>query len=304
MTQELNSSNVFVLYHANCTDGTGAKYAAWKKYGDDGANYIAVNYGQEPPEALNQDSEVYIVDFSYPRNVLEALQKRCKSVVVLDHHKTAEEALRGLKGCHLDMSKSGAVLAWEYFHPGTKVPAILDYVQDRDLWQWKYPMTKEVLMGLSLEEKDMAAWEDALTPAGITRFYDAGEVLVKRNDIQLKSKINHVARANFSIDGSYVEVGVVNSTELPSELGNNICVDEDLKVDFAIVYSITKYAEVLLSLRSVGDFDVSNIAKALGGGGHKNASGAKIPLSMLPSLLCGNVGVHFDGEDNTWKVDE
>ena len=31
-----------------------------------------------------------------------------------------------------------------------------------------------------------------------------------------------------------------------------------------------------MSLRSIGDFDVSEVAKRLGGGGHKNAAGYRI----------------------------
>jgi len=33
-------------------------------------------------------------------------------VVVLDHHQTAQKALEGLNFAHFDMTKSGAVLAW------------------------------------------------------------------------------------------------------------------------------------------------------------------------------------------------
>lgn len=35
------------------------------------------------------------------------------------------------------------------------------------------------------------------------------------------------------------------------------------------------------SLRSNGDYDVSAIAKAFGGGGHKNAAGFEVPIATL-----------------------
>jgi nanoRNase/pAp phosphatase (c-di-AMP/oligoRNAs hydrolase) len=35
------------------------------------------------------------------------------------------------------------------------------------------------------------------------------------------------------------------------------------------------------SLRSNGDYDVSAIAKAFGGGGHRNAAGFQVPVETL-----------------------
>ena len=35
-----------VIYHAHCTDGFGAAFAAWMKLGDD-AEYVPMQYGQD-----------------------------------------------------------------------------------------------------------------------------------------------------------------------------------------------------------------------------------------------------------------
>ncbi len=45
---------------------------------------------------------------------------------------------------------------------------------------------------------------------------------------------------------------------------------------FAAVYVETS-TDIIWSLRSRGDFDVSEIAKKFGGGGHKNAAGFTVP---------------------------
>jgi oligoribonuclease NrnB/cAMP/cGMP phosphodiesterase (DHH superfamily) len=275
------ANNIFVLYHANCFDGTGAKYAAWVKF-EDTANYIAVNYGQEPPKELDADSEVYILDFSYPRNVLEALQERCRSVVVLDHHKTAKEALEGLKGCYFDMNRSGAVMAWEYFHPGVPLPKLLKHIQDRDLWNWDYDETKAITTALPLIGNAMGVWKNYIeSDDAMRKLTDDGKVILARDELSLASKLKHVKVISFL---GY-KVGVVNSTELISEIGNTIYDDVDLDVDFAMVYSITKENEVLASFRSKGHMDVAEIAAKFGGGGHKNASGAKLRLGQLVRIL-------------------
>src|SRR4051812_24188799 len=115
--------NTAVLYHGGCADGFGAAYAAWKKFGADAA-YTAAHYGAHLPDLENYN-HIYVLDFSYPRDVLEAWRQDGKAVQVIDHHRTAQEALAGLDYAIFDMDKSGAVLAWEFFHPAEAVPQLL-----------------------------------------------------------------------------------------------------------------------------------------------------------------------------------
>ncbi|MCI0558537.1 MAG: hypothetical protein MN733_08585, partial [Nitrososphaera sp.] len=151
----------YVLYHGNCPDGFTAAWAAWKSLGDS-AKYIPVSYGRDLPE-IEEDRAfppiVYIVDFSYSRDVLIALNE--KAVVrVLDHHKTAEADLAGLSFCTFDMTKSGAMLSWEYFRPGrTPVPRIVQYVQDQDLWRWALPNSKEISAWYMSYEYSFEKWD-------------------------------------------------------------------------------------------------------------------------------------------------
>ena len=72
-----------------------------------------------------------MVDFSYPRAVIERLAESTASFRVLDHHVTAQTALAGLPYAYFDMKKSGAVLAWEWAHP-EPAPWLLLYIQDKD----------------------------------------------------------------------------------------------------------------------------------------------------------------------------
>lgn len=277
-------TNIYVLYHAHCTDGTGSKFAAWKKFGT-AAKYIAVAYGKPMPE-MEPNSEVYIIDFSYPRDILEALHATHKSVVVLDHHKTAEEDLRGLPYCHFDMHRSGCVMAWNYFHPNIEVPALLQDIQDRDLWLFKRPNSKAIHAGLQLLEGSMADWDRATKGvAHYQKLVDDGNLLLKRQNAAVKSAVNHKTGV-ISLFGC--KCGIINSNDLSSEIGNGICASTVLNVDFALIYCITQYNEVLISLRSIGDFDVSAIAQKFGGGGHKNSSGANTTIDVLWKILKGN----------------
>lgn len=275
------SNKVYVLYHAHCTDGTGSKYAAWSKFGNN-ATYIAVNYGQPVPE-MEPKSRVYILDFSYPKDVLEALQGVHSSVVVLDHHKTAEEALRGVKDCHFDMHRSGCVMAWHYFHPEVAVPDLLLDIMDRDLWLFKRPNSKAIHEALGLLKGNMESWDTIVkSPELYKATIEVGNTLLQRQQMTVESYIKGKVKV---INFKGFKVGITNATDLSSEIGNAICLNGNQPVDFAIVYCITKDNEVLLSLRSLEEFDTTEIAKSLGGGGHKNASGAKVSLDTLVKIL-------------------
>src|SRR6218665_1659564 len=125
-----------ILYHGrNCPDGFGAALAAWLYYGDS-AQYLGLDHGEIhtvddlPPV---QGRAVYILDFSFAPAVLRAIDERAAKLVLLDHHKSAAEKLTGF-ACrcgvlHFDMRKSGARLAWEFFHPHQTLPALFRYVE-------------------------------------------------------------------------------------------------------------------------------------------------------------------------------
>lgn len=257
-----------VLYHKD-NDGFGAAYAAWTKLGDE-ATYIPVQYNEPVPEIPEGTTQLVIVDFSYDRATCEALAEKY-AVVVLDHHKTAQEALEGLDYAIFDMTRSGCRLAWEYFWPeDTEIPSILQYVEDYDLWKFELPDSKEVNLYLSSLPWDFETWQSIVeTPfADVVR---AGRAIKAFRDNQIKSAMKNVRRMWFEVDGNRYVVPVVNAAENISDLGNELCKAYP-DMPFSVSYC-DRLGRRSWSLRSIGDFDVSAIAKALGGGGHRNAAG-------------------------------
>jgi hypothetical protein len=264
---------VFVLYHANCPDGFAAAWAAWMSLGDS-ATYQPVSYGQPLPE-IPDSSEVYMVDFSYPRDVLEALAARCE-VTVIDHHKTAQTALDGLPYAHFDMSKSGAVLTWEHFHPSEPVPEMLLYIQDRDLWQWQLPRSKEINAAMwKGTPRTFSAWREIWqfwSPTLITakmRLIEAGEIIATYDALTVDGLCKHphwMRILNWTVPA-------VASPVLQSEIGHQL-LQLHPSAPFAVAYMTLDDGTFAYSLRSrADDFDVSVVAKEFGGGGHKAAAG-------------------------------
>lgn len=162
--------NALVLYHGHCPDGMTAAWTAWRKLGT-AADYVAVNYNEPPPDVRGR--RVYILDFCYPRAELEILTAAAAHVTVLDHHVSAMHKVfpetlgadvqkrehEDVK-CRIkfDLTKSGARLAWEFFHPGEPVPLLVQYVQARDLWTFDLPFSEEVSATISSYPHDFDLW--------------------------------------------------------------------------------------------------------------------------------------------------
>ena len=143
---------MYILYHGTCYDGFGAAWAVRQaiqfREGPPDV-YLPCVYGQPMPE-IPDGEDVAILDFSYPEETIRSLAKRSKTVTLLDHHKTAENDLRGLVACPepnmvvvFDMTHSGAYLTWKYYMT-EEVPQLLLYIEDRDLWKKVLPCHEEV----------------------------------------------------------------------------------------------------------------------------------------------------------------
>lgn len=259
-----------ILYHADCADGFGAAYAAWKVLGDK-ATYIPVQHGETPP-VLPSDSKVAIVDFSYKREVILKLADQVEELIILDHHTTAQDELSGLPFATFDMHKSGARMAWEFWHPQEEVPDMIAYIEDKDLWLWKLEQSKEFTIALHSYPMRFDIWE-GLTPEHLKL---EGVALLRLQEQIIESA---VGRVSFETLFGY-EVPVVNATEFRSEIANYLCTIYPESA-FAAAYYFDKNGEKNWSLRSVGEFDVAQLARQAGGGGHKNASGfTGTPASM------------------------
>ena len=147
------------IYHANCADGFGAAWVVRKALGPD-VEFHAAHYGDQAPDVSGKN--VIIVDFSYKYEALVALADKATSVLVIDHHKTAMDDLTDVpqaelhyeahkKNCSgklhalFDISHSGAGLAWEFFFPHHQRPALINHIEDRDLWRFKLEGTREIM---------------------------------------------------------------------------------------------------------------------------------------------------------------
>lgn len=279
----------YVVYHANCWDGFCAAWVARGALKDD-PEFIAAHYGHRPP-TIAPGCRVFILDFCFPRNVLldwwigpGAMSK----LVILDHHKTAAEALCGFddecraRGYELpqivfDMEKSGGRLAWEFFHGTAPSPWLVDYTEDRDLWRWRLERSREINAFLRSWPLDFGGWDQLNETTRNTLEWESmvnsGRAICRTEE---QIVLQHVRNARpLMMDGH--EILAVNATVLFSEIAGELAKGRP----FGACYFDRQDGKRQWSLRSrEGGVDVAEIAKKHGGGGHAQAAGFEQPMDF------------------------
>lgn len=270
------------FYHAGCPDGFGAAWAVWKRWGD-GGEYRPRGHDDllEPKEFAG--AQVVFVDIAPPNDLVRGLAEHVDQLTVLDHHVSARdryEAEPGVENAlaghghliHFDLDHSGAILAWQHFHPDETPPELLRYVEDVDLWRWKLPHSAQVNATLNSHRRSFEVWERlAATP--IEQLAAEGEGMVRAQRIDVERSL----QAAHPITLGEHRVEAVNAVFHRSSIGHELARRSCFGAPCGVVYRI-QGRRVDVSIYSTGDFDVSRIAIRYGGGGHRNASGFHVSL--------------------------
>ncbi len=265
--------DIVVVYHGKCPDGFGGAYAAWKKFGDM-ANYIPALHGAPAPNLTGK--EVYMIDFSYPLDVLLHIEKEAKRLVVLDHHMGAREAVESVKEHVFNNDHSGSGIAWNYFHPDTSLPRLLAYIEDNDLWRHSLPHGKEVAAYIGTMQFAFESFDTVVrkveTDEGFKQIIQKGSAFAE----YFEHTVSHLLEyAELVVLDEYT-VFAVNSPRLfRSELGHRLA---EKHAPFAIVWYVSE-GRWHFSLRGDGSVDVSEIARRRGGNGHHDAASFRLPLN-------------------------
>jgi oligoribonuclease NrnB/cAMP/cGMP phosphodiesterase (DHH superfamily) len=291
----MSNIRTICIYHGNCADGFTAAWAARMAL-PKGTIFHPGHYGEAPPDVTGAD--LVLVDFSYKRDVLLEMAATTRSVLILDHHKSAAADLAGfaaprtLFADHVheatyhdgndgpyiravfDMDRSGAQIAWDYFH-GAQRPTLVDYVGDRDLWRFKLRYSRQVSAYIFSHNYSFDRWDLLAEQLGHGDDWNnvvfAGDAILRKHDKDVAALIDVTLR--YMVIGGH-RVPVCN---LPYTMASDAAGTLAEGNPFAACYFDRADARVF-SLRSRGDFDVSAIAAAYGGGGHRNAAGFQRPI--------------------------
>ncbi len=263
--------NIVILYHADCDDGFGSAWSAWKKFGAK-ADYIAVQHQEPPPKGL-KNKEIYMIDFTYPLPIVKRLMKVNKRVTAIDHHKSAETETRATEQPLYALNHSGSTLAWKYFHPKKIIPKLLLYVEDSDLFKFRLRDTKEVRTYIRTLPFNFKIWNKIAADFNNTK---KRKIIIKTGTALLRYE-NKLVRDTAECNAEIVKffghkTYAINSPAFDSQLGEYLY---KKLPPMSIIWS-KRNGYIKVSLRSDGGVDVSKIAQKFGGGGHVGAAGFKL----------------------------
>lgn len=270
-----------VIYHRGCTDGFASAWLARKVWKN--ALFIAAMYGEDLKYLeLLKGKDILITDFSFPRPNLEYLHSISRSLLVLDHHQTAQKDLEGLPYCRFNNDKSGATLTLDWIKEnGYPVSSDLEllacYIEDRDLWKFNLPDSQIVSIAIRSYPQDFNVWDELFKDDKVPweKLKQEGSAIQKYRQQIIDI---HVERASYLTIGGYdVPVVECSNNDIISEVASKLAEYHPFAACYYFVGD-----KIVFSLRSIppDGIDVSEIARLYGGGGHKHASGFAIPAAF------------------------
>ncbi len=283
----MSTPTTLCLYHTNsgspCIDGLGAAWAVYMI--GEPVRFIPCIYGDPPPDVTGVD-QLFIVDFSYPPDVLKKLldDHPQMKVTLIDHHDTAlrlldfkHERLESL----IDTNHSGAGLAWTHLL-GYR-PDVIRHIEDYDLWRFALNGTREIVTAL------YAAFDPDDIFSCLVNAFGNLDTLVEQGTVLLRQRamIEKAIRANAvfrtlavptPVDAMY-DAAFVNC---PHEFASDVSVqllEDNPNIHLVVAWFHRGDGNIKCSFRSrKGGVNVAAIVEAYGaGGGHVSAAGAVFP---------------------------
>lgn len=286
---------VIGIYHKDCIDGTMAAAILLRKFPD--VELFSLKHGysnddfQKIVDSVEEGVIIYIVDFSLPLPNIEKLHaKQPHKIITIDHHIGVKEELEKIDRNNLDFTyifdnkKSGASLTWSYLFE-EKIPEIVRLVERGDL---NLDMQEEIVQHsgflliplMNKPEKMMQVLEIPIDEilrkggeVGDFAEYLMGHYLEKAEPITVLVDGNPIISYNVSF----------NIERLRSTIGARLVKKHNETI---LLYRIVGHA-VNYSFRSNDELNPSalSLAESLGGGGHRNASGARVTLKKFTEMI-------------------
>lgn len=294
-----------VLYHDPCNDGICAAAVVANRFGHDHTDYRPANYSK-PQEIIDlidecRNKHVLLVDYTFKPDVMAKVEQSAQSIVVIDHHVSAQTALQHYENhpsltldeiepllknnkvlCCFDMKECGSSLAHRVLFPDDDLPLMLDYIRTVDLhldannpdvdgfkyWSRSVPLTVD----------DWQRYVSENDPEELQSYIDTGKGIAAFARTRIGVLVKDMAWLRYN-GGEYPFV--ITDYAFASDACNTMV---DMGYDMAVAVYLTPFS-VGFSLRSRAPFDVSKIAASFGGGGHAQAAGFNIPIAEFGEFM-------------------
>lgn len=240
---------------------------------------IGINYGDEFPwDDIEKDEIIYMVDFSLqPFKYMIKLQKKCK-LIWIDHHKSAIEEydkanFEGKVPKIAGNQKSGigaCQLVWEYFDKG--LPTFIKLLAEYDVWDHSDSRTLPFQWGMrqfaDTSPDNQEFWKSLFDVEEVVRITEVGGIILKYQQVENEK---YIKACGFDLEFDGLKCIAVNKMLTNSMLFTSVWNPEEYDAMLTFGYRNGKWTICLYSDKE--DIDISGIAKARNGGGHKGAAG-------------------------------
>lgn len=298
--------HIAIFYHSPCMDGYAAMYATAKHFAslDPAPTFECIKGKYYEVETLEDVlaklpegcTEIWSVDFSLKRPIVEALLERGYSYHIYDHHKSALELAPLLDAGKIqgvfDLERSGATICWQELSPTNNepLPLLYTYIQDRDLWTKLYDDVDIIHNALQHKTSNLEAFEQLMLDTEQGTNIDS--LRAEGNLIEsMKKKMLKTVKSGVENKGAMIiELGGHLVPAVASIPGFTSDMAEPFRDECPFLAIFTTYADtVSISLRSGNDesIDLSELAASFGGGGHPKAAGLSLSLKdFLSRIVC------------------
>ncbi|MCR5118876.1 MAG: DHH family phosphoesterase [Lachnospiraceae bacterium] len=239
-----------------------------------------------PEQALENADEgktaVIVVDINRP-SITECpeLLKKCKTIIVLDHHRQGAEAIENATLSYIEPNASSAcemvAEILQYFGGGVKFKGVV---------------ADSLYSGIVLDTQNFTVKTGVRTfeaAAGLRR--NGADVTRVRKmfredpaDYKAKAETTRLAeiyKKEYAISSLKPE-GIKNPTVIAAQAANDLLGMKGVKASFVM----TEFqGKIYISARSIDEVNVQVIMEKLGGGGHMNVAGAQMENTTIEAAV-------------------
>lgn len=297
--------NKVKLITHNDLDGVACAIVALVKYPDADISFCSYDdvndVATETFKNHHQYSRIILSDISVNETVANMLDSIGSKVDLVDHHMSAEwlnEYEWAMVMPDDDGVKNAGVnllfdLLFDTDTYTDTLESFVEMVRRYDTWEWANVY----------KDNTPARLNSLLFTIGRDRFINSMMHKISMNysifsgldntildviESQKQAYIQNKLKDVISVKFFGYSTGMVSADSHISELGNEIAKNGyDIGMILSQSGNMVKY-----SLRSIGDIDVSWMAKKYGGGGHKNAAGFSLSIADAVAMMnLGNIGM-------------
>ena len=293
------------FYHNDADGKCAGFWVHHRAYLEPDIEFIEISYEKPfPMNTILPNEQIYIVDYSIMPNEMRELLKITKDVTWIDHHKTAIERYKdfeydirgirydGIAGCmltycylmHMTNCGLGEIRPFD-IHMTEDAPLFTKLIADWDVWKFDFgDKTRSFITAFNSydfnpESKEWNRFFKRILSKSdpVTDMIDEGTSMLKYRDGWAKE---YLKRFGFEVNFEGLNCFAVNLGNCNSEYFKSLPEGKyDAFMPFAYngeKWTVSMYSKI---------YDVSNICKKYGGGGHAQAAGftcEELPFKKWP----------------------